>query len=73
MTGIRLQKFNCRSAGVAVLALWDLTPGNYLAKVRLPMFCVLVAVAVANKGKQSSTAAVISLITISVLFSLASA
>ena len=44
----------------------DLTPGNYLTKACLPMFCVLVAVAVANKGKLSSTAAVISLITISV-------
>ena len=44
----------------------DLTPGNYLAKACLPMFCVLIALAVANKGKLSSTAAVISLITISV-------
>ena len=44
----------------------DLTPGNYLAKACLPMFCVLIALAVANKGKLSSIAAVISLITISV-------
>ena len=44
----------------------DLTPGNYLAKACLPMFCVLIALAVANKGKLSSTAAIISLITISV-------
>ena len=44
----------------------DLTPGNYLAKACLPIFCVLIALAVANKGKLSSTAAIISLITISV-------
>lgn len=44
----------------------DLTPGNYLAKACLPIFCVLVAIAVANKGKLSATAAIISLITISV-------
>ena len=44
----------------------DLTPGNYLAKACLPIFCVLVAVAVANKGKLSSIAAIISLVTISV-------
>lgn len=43
----------------------DLTPGNYLAKACLPIFCVLIALAVANKGKLSSTAAIISLITIS--------
>ncbi len=44
----------------------DLTPGNYLAKACLPIFCVLIALAVANKGKLSSMAAIISLITISV-------
>lgn len=44
----------------------DFTPGNYLAKACLPIFCVLVAIAVANKGKLSSIAAIISLITISV-------
>ena len=44
----------------------DLTPGNYLAKACLPIFCVLVAIAVANKGKLSSIAAIISLVTISV-------
>ncbi len=44
----------------------DQTPGNYLAKACLPIFCVLVAIAVANKGKISSMAAIISLITISV-------
>ena len=44
----------------------DLTPGNYLAKACLPIFCVLVAIAVANKGKLSSIAAIISIITISV-------
>ena len=44
----------------------DLTPGNYLAKACLPIFCVLVAIAVANEGKLSATAAIISLITISV-------
>ena len=43
----------------------DTTPGNYLTKATLPIFCVLVAVAVANKGKLSSAAAIISLITIS--------
>ena len=44
----------------------DLTPGNYLAKACLPIFCVLVALAVANKGRLSTTAAIISFITISV-------
>ena len=43
----------------------DLTPGNYLAKACLPIFCVLIALAVANKGKLSSIAAIVSLITIS--------
>ncbi len=46
----------------------DLTPGNYLAKACLPIFCVLIAIAVANKGKLSSMAAIISLVTISVSF-----
>ena len=40
----------------------DLTPGNYLAKACLPIFCVLIALAVANRGKLSSTAAVYALI-----------
>ena len=44
----------------------DLTPGNYLAKACLPLFCVLVAVAVANKGRLSLAAASISLITVAV-------
>ena len=44
----------------------DRTPGNYLAKACLPIFCVLVAIAVTNKGKLSSIAAIISLFTISV-------
>ena len=44
----------------------DLTPGNYLAKACLPIFCVLIALAVANRGKLSLMAATISLITISV-------
>ena len=44
----------------------DTTPGNYLTKATLPIFCVLVAVAVANKGKLSSAAAIISFITISI-------
>ena len=44
----------------------DLTPGNYLAKACLPIFCVLIALAVANKRQLSSMAAIISLITISV-------
>ena len=44
----------------------DLTPGNYLTKACLPIFCVLIALAVANRRKISSTAAILSLITISV-------
>ncbi len=44
----------------------DLTPGNYLAKACLPIFCMLIALAVANKGKLSSLAAIISFVTISV-------
>ena len=44
----------------------DLTPGNYLAKACLPIFCVLIALAVANRGKLSLMAAILSLITISV-------
>ena len=44
----------------------EISPGNYLAKACLPIFCVLIALAVASKGKLSTTAAAISLITISV-------
>ena len=47
--------------------LWpygDMTPGNYLAKAGLPLFCVLVALAVSAKGKVASLAAVISVTTI---------
>ena len=42
----------------------DLTPGNYLAKAGLPLFCVLVALAVSAKNKVASLAALVSLITI---------
>ena len=42
----------------------DMTPGNYLAKAGLPLFCVLVALAVSAKAKVASLAAAISLITI---------
>ena len=42
----------------------DLTPGNYLAKAGLPLFCVLVALAVSAKKKIASLAALVSLITI---------
>ena len=42
----------------------DLTPGNFLAKACLPITCVLMALAVANKGKLSATAVFFSFITI---------
>ena len=42
----------------------DRTPGNYLAKAGLPLFCVLVALAVSAKHKIASLAALVSLITI---------
>jgi O-antigen ligase len=42
----------------------DLVPGNYLAKACLPIFCLLVAVAVANRGRISLFSAVISIVTI---------
>ena len=42
----------------------DLTPGNYLAKAGLPLFCVLVALAVSARSKVASLAALVSFITI---------
>ena len=42
----------------------DLVPGNYLAKVGLPAFCVLVALAVSDKWPANSLAAIVSFITI---------
>ena len=42
----------------------DLTSGNYLAKAGLPLFCVLVALAVSARTKAASLAALVSLITI---------
>lgn len=42
----------------------DLTPGNYLAKAGLPLFCVLVALAVSERGKVGGLAALVSMITI---------
>ena len=42
----------------------DLTPGNYLAKAGLPLFCVLVALAVSARTKIAGLAALVSLITI---------
>ena len=42
----------------------DLTPGNYLAKAGLPLFCVLIALAVSVKGRVAGVAATVSLVTI---------
>ncbi len=42
----------------------DLTPGNYLAKAGLPIFCVLVALAVSSGKRLAGLAALISLFTI---------
>ena len=42
----------------------DLTPGNYLAKAGLHLFCVLVALAVSARTKVAGLAAFVSLITI---------
>ena len=42
----------------------DLTPGNYLAKAGLPLFCVLVALAVSKRGRVGGLAAFVSLVTI---------
>ena len=68
MTGILIAEILIVGPQVGRLS-WpygDLTPGNYLAKACLPIFCVLIALAVANRGKLSSTAAIIGLVTISV-------
>ena len=42
----------------------DLTPGNYLAKAGLPLFCVLIALAVSLKDRVGSLAALVALVTI---------
>ena len=39
-------------------------PGNYLAKAGLPLFCVLVALAVSAKRRVGSFAALMALVTI---------
>ena len=66
MTGILIAILIVGPKVAVYRGLTDLTPGNYLAKACLPIFCVLIALAVANRGKLSSTAAIISLVTISV-------
>ena len=44
----------------------DLVPGGYLAKVSLPLFCVLMAIAVSRKSKASILSGVIGLLSIGV-------
>jgi len=44
----------------------DLVPGGYLAKVSLPLFCVLMAIAVSKKNKAGLFAGLIGLLSISV-------
>ena len=44
----------------------DLVPGGYLAKVSLPLFCVLMAVAVSTKKKASMFSGIIGLLSIGV-------
>ena len=44
----------------------DLVPGGYIAKVSLPLFCVLVAIAVSNKSKAGMFSSIIALLSIGV-------
>ena len=44
----------------------DLVPGGYIAKVSLPLFCVLIAVAVSNKNKAGMFSGMIGLMSIGV-------
>ena len=67
MTGILIAEFFIvgPQGGRLSWPYGDLTPGNFLAKACLPIFVVLIAVAVAEKGKLSLAAALIGLVTIS--------
>ena len=66
MSGILLAEFMIigQTHGRLSWPYGDLTPGNYLAKAGLPLFCVLVALAVSAKNKIAILAALVSLITI---------
>tara|TARA_B100001059_G_C17825613_1_gene581179 strand:- start:1464 stop:2753 length:1290 start_codon:yes stop_codon:yes gene_type:complete len=44
----------------------DLVPGGYIAKVSLPLFCVLIAIAVSKKGKAGVISGIIGLLSIGV-------
>ncbi|MDA9657455.1 O-antigen ligase family protein [Alphaproteobacteria bacterium] len=44
----------------------DLVPGGYIAKVSLPLFCVLMAIAVSKKNKASILSGIIGLLSIGV-------
>ena len=44
----------------------DLVPGGYLAKVSLPLFCVLIAIAVSKKNKAGFFSGIIGLVSIGV-------
>ena len=44
----------------------DLVPGGYIAKVSLPLFCVLMAIAVSNKSKAGMFSGIIGLLSIGV-------
>ena len=44
----------------------DLVPGGYIAKVSLPLFCVLIAIAVSNKGKAGMISGIVGLLSIGV-------
>ena len=44
----------------------DLVPGGYISKVSLPLFCVLIAIAVSNKGKAGMISGMIGLLSIGV-------
>ena len=43
----------------------DLVPGGYIAKVSLPLFCVLIAIAVSKKSKAGLFSGIIALLSIS--------
>ena len=50
------------------MAIWNLVPGGYLAKVSLPLFCILIAIAVNKYSKVSGYLGLLALIPLGYLF-----
>ena len=48
------------------MAIWRFIPGGYIAKVSLPLFCVLVAIAVSKKNMTGMVSGFIALLSIGV-------